>query len=391
MKYLVYIFFMFPSFVYGQIECNKKVALSLINPKHPEYRYLERIYPTSKGLASPIEKVGEFESEYMGRCSYIFAFTPFFHSRKGAKEEFIYFEFSDCEGSLTVRVDTDNDKNFKEEFEYELGENKRSVTISQCVYDKKVEFEITINSVQAVKRKELGSVYVRPLSYLKGEVLNSKGETRNIYIKNDILGTQFRLEGMESLTDSIQIVSVLEPFVLSKKKLYFSEVDLEKLEVDIHCLEGEFEGYREGYLVNRDTLESFFFFFLSNKNLLLYFWGEWCQPCIKNMDVTLSIERMIREDNASEFVFCTFGFDSTHIERSQLFLNEVCPGAKQINLMAKELPMLALHESINYKSIINQLKVTSFPTYIFIDKGGIIGFRGSSKDTGRLIELIKQP
>jgi len=131
-------------------------------------------------------------------------------------------------------------------------------------------------------------------------------------------------------------------------------------------------GYKENYFLTKESLLLLDTLF-SEKNLakdrfkLLYFWGEWCGPCLEKMPILLSILKKTTPDLS--ILFVAFVFNENLVDRT----------SEAINLY--EIPF-ANHFNIRTKNddLAWCLRVNNYPTYLLVSKEGKIVCRTNSLD-----------
>ncbi|WP_286751891.1 MULTISPECIES: TlpA family protein disulfide reductase [Sphingobacterium] len=113
----------------------------------------------------------------------------------------------------------------------------------------------------------------------------------------------------------------------------------------------------------------------SSKYLVLDFWGTWCVPCISAMPKT----KLIVEELKSTASFVGVCFDmQDKFDLAKTILNE-----KGVNW-----PQLYVDMNQKTNSIVFELGVSIFPTYIVIDRDGKIIFRDSSEGLARIKDIV---
>lgn len=117
------------------------------------------------------------------------------------------------------------------------------------------------------------------------------------------------------------------------------------------------------------------YFHPSSKYLLLDFWGTWCVPCITSMPKM----KLIFEDVRATSSFVGVCFDKA--DKFEL--------AKEI-LNDRNISWPQIYVDMNQKtgSIVSEMQVSTFPTYIIIDRNGRIIFRDSSQGLFRLKDIL---
>jgi thiol-disulfide isomerase/thioredoxin len=111
------------------------------------------------------------------------------------------------------------------------------------------------------------------------------------------------------------------------------------------------------------------------KYILLDFWGTWCTPCIKLIP---ELKKLNSKFSSEKFVLVSIAFDSDPHYVAD-FVNKESMNWEQIYVNQNQ-------KSKN--SLIEKLKITSFPTTILIDPAGKIIARNKSID--QLIEILNK-
>lgn len=151
-------------------------------------------------------------------------------------------------------------------------------------------------------------------------------------------------------------------------------------------------GYKVGYYVEIDKLNSIIknsSYIENNKSLvrwntlLLYYWGKWCGPCIKKFPRTRKLAKFIDKFPNSNMLGIPLVKNNENAIDVLIF-------ADQNDLNFQQHP-----EYINFGeniSLIKQLKIFAYPSYVLLDYEGKILYRSTGmndkklKDLQRLIE-----
>ncbi|MGJ1224346.1 TlpA family protein disulfide reductase [Sphingobacterium siyangense] len=113
----------------------------------------------------------------------------------------------------------------------------------------------------------------------------------------------------------------------------------------------------------------------SSKYLVLDFWGTWCVPCISAMPKT----KLIVEEVKSTASFVGVCFDKgDKFDLAKTILDD-----KGVNW-----PQIYVDMNQKTNSIVFELEVSIFPTYIVIDRDGKIIFRDSSQGLARIKDIL---
>ncbi len=139
-------------------------------------------------------------------------------------------------------------------------------------------------------------------------------------------------------------------------------------------------GYKTGYNLDvsmqkgLDSLLAKYYDSDDSRNTLLYFWGEWCSPCLNTMPKLLSI---LKSQSNTKVIFFSFSFKERLLPRV---------ASTMIKYDIRH-PNIALHRDASIYYFIRDLHIESYPTYILIDKDNEILFR--SNEITELLSLLK--
>lgn len=123
----------------------------------------------------------------------------------------------------------------------------------------------------------------------------------------------------------------------------------------------------------RKDLEKYFT--ESSNYLVIDFWGTWCAPCVAAMPKIKAIFEDVKE--VSSFVGVCFDKpDKFDLAKEILRKNSI------------KWPQIYVDMNKQMGSIISEMQVSTFPTYIIIDRKGRIIFRDSSEGVSRIKSIV---
>jgi thiol-disulfide isomerase/thioredoxin len=191
-----------------------------------------------------------------------------------------------------------------------------------------------------------------------------------------------------SSTNNKESLQFGEPFELFKKYYKLSKIDLKSKSIILEKV--LYEEFKFGYKENRFVENFKELLAKKEKNLLnkadkinntdyyiFYFWGEWCQPCLKNIDNNKS-KFSILDLNKTNFINVALATSQESKLRTIDLINK------------RKINGLHLIENINLDSelLISKLSVVTYPSYIVIYKTGKIIYRSDENNTMSFDEFI---
>ncbi|MBK7341329.1 MAG: hypothetical protein IPK61_10535 [Saprospiraceae bacterium] len=105
---------------------------------------------------------------------------------------------------------------------------------------------------------------------------------------------------IHNLVDTVAY-ELSEPFIVQNKAYYFDSLDLSNRTICLFLYPDSLKlfGHKIGYYVNDVLMEKIKKFGnLQTELYVLYFWGSWCSPCLKNLSKIVSLERMLNVANS---------------------------------------------------------------------------------------------
>lgn len=274
---------------------------------------------------------------------------------------------------IKLVVDTDFDNRLQDEAIIDVYNSRASFAIT--INHNKIEYEFYIWNMNLVYSYSLGGVAIQPISYFSG-TCELNGNQEKILIKDEALGVSVQMDNMLIDDDSIERVMLNEPFLYKGNYYSFTDFDVYNLTIKLESKPSDFvpEGYRKGYFVNKAILQKKLGIDLSDKPVLLYFWGIWCKPCLDKFDKTLELYQKIKRTNNDNMFFCSYNRDEKQLKQCKDFVGTKIDSADQVYIMAKDIH-IEMNDFIKYDSVISLLKIDTYPTYLLINKDGKIVFR----------------
>jgi thiol-disulfide isomerase/thioredoxin len=173
-------------------------------------------------------------------------------------------------------------------------------------------------------------------------------------------------------------------FKIIQADFWGKTAQIEYLKID----KSKSDGYQEGFkfknfsfyllgdsVANKSKIYSIRDLIENKQFLLIDFWGTWCTPCLKNFPVLKSIDTKFASRGLATIGFSAENDDDTTKVRRSLSNNGI------------NWPNVFLNRNSNNTStILQQLKIISFPTYILIDKNFRIIIRSVGADGLKRIE-----
>lgn len=117
---------------------------------------------------------------------------------------------------------------------------------------------------------------------------------------------------------------------------------------------------------------------VDGKAFLLYFWGEWCAPCLAKMDSNARLFAKI--DSSKIHIVQVAGIQPNNDQRKTESL-----------IKSHKLGYYHLLDSGNF--LIHPLRIDTYPTYLLLNSDGVVLYRGSATkppDIQKLLLLLKQ-
>jgi thiol-disulfide isomerase/thioredoxin len=200
----------------------------------------------------------------------------------------------------------------------------------------------------------------------RGE-FHSASEKYTFFLFDNPIETKFYLSTLQTLNDSQTTETPVryelgEPFLVNNKAFVLDSLDIMANSV---LLKPHFSdkliGYKEKYYLS-DLSVSLLDTILTNRGMttngykLLYFWGEWCQPCLEKMPALLATLKRTKPNLS--ILFVPFVFRENLIERTHQKIKDY-----RINY-ANYLDVS------NYKTpcLSTVLRVNNYPTYVVLSK-----------------------
>jgi len=353
------------------------VDLWKVTSANDEFENLCRMVKMSTYLASPNNTSNLFLFDTISNTEFYDYSFRLSHGHDVAEENNnakVRLYFKD-DNKMYIKVDTDFDGSINDEKINEIGINN-SDTIS---FSGGLIFEIVVTSINLIKKKKLGGVSIKPLTIFKGNLF-LENDTVGVIVKDDILGITIYMEGMYINNRPLKSVKADQGFIYTEGGKYlFNDYSIFDSVINLKDVSSvkKLEGSKVDYYVNLENIQKFIKFdFVHNNNILIYFWGIWCKPCINKFESTLKLYDILRGSN-TEMFFCSYNFDEENVIKSQEFIADKINNKHVISVNAKT-EMNRLDLWMSYNSLTSQLGVQSFPTYILIDNDGRILYKNST-------------
>lgn len=190
----------------------------------------------------------------------------------------------------------------------------------------------------------------------------------------------------------MQNIVIGEPFYFNGKLRVLNDLNIFKQTVELRTL-GNDElpfGYRIGYYINMpklmdlSTTATYPINWSTPEYFLLYFWGHWCQPCMKKLPETKKLAADLKKSDKVAMISYPLVFSSKDLPKLEKLIQKdsfLCPQVVQ------NTELFTLCDDVkNSKPFINGCNVISlvrnheYPTYILINRRGKILFRGPNKN-----------
>jgi len=197
-----------------------------------------------------------------------------------------------------------------------------------------------------------------------------------------------RISLVNPSTNNKEFLQFGEPFELFKNYYKLSKIDIKSKSIIIEKV--LFEEFKFGYKKNKFVENFKELLAKKERNLLnkegkisntdyyiFYFWGEWCQPCLKNIDNNKSTFSIL---DLNKINFINIALATS--QESEL---------RTIDLINKrKISGLHIIENMNLDSemLISKLNVITYPSYVVIDKTGKIIYRSDENNTISFDEFI---
>ena len=243
------------------------------------------------------------------------------------------------------------------------------------------------------------TVFGKPLVYCRNLtkfILKQPLEdtTLSIDIFANYFSPNFKIRTLSLTSDSVELQNIVigEPFYFNGKLRVLNDLNIFKQTVELRTL-GNDElpfGYRIGYYINMPKLmdlsatATYPINWSTPEYFLLYFWGHWCQPCMKKLPETKKLAADLKKSDKVAMISYPLVFSSKDLPKLEKLIQKdsfLCPQVVQ------NTELFTLCDDVkNSKPFINGCNVISlvrnheYPTYILINRRGKILFRGPNKN-----------
>jgi thiol-disulfide isomerase/thioredoxin len=218
--------------------------------------------------------------------------------------------------------------------------------------------------------------------------------TLTIDILANYLYPNFKIKTQSLTSDSVELQNIVigEPFYFNGKLRVLNNLNIFKQTVELRTL-GKDElpfGYRVGYYLNMPRLmdlsatATYPINWSTPEYYLLYFWGHWCQPCMKKLPETKKLAADLWYSKKVAMISYPMVFSNKDLPKLEKLIQKdsfLCPQVVQ------NAALFTLCDDVeNAKPFINGCNVISlvrnheYPTYILINRRGKILFRGPNKN-----------
>jgi len=116
---------------------------------------------------------------------------------------------------------------------------------------------------------------------------------------------------------------------------------------------------------------------------LLYFWGTWCGPCLRQIpQKNAFLEAMNIKERCNYFEVCV---ENTYVGFINTPLRQLIAD-KKVN--SDQIIQFMLDEKAN--KLIQHFQIPEYPTLIILDKNGNVGYRGNNFDDEKMKDWLKR-
>jgi thiol-disulfide isomerase/thioredoxin len=187
-----------------------------------------------------------------------------------------------------------------------------------------------------------------------------------------------------------------ESFLFNGTWYFLQNLDFYKSTVElVKSNQNRVSGYQEGQFLDFSSIKS-----ITEEHLLFeqkvewnnysyflfHFWGEWCNPCIKEIPELKEFERQLAMKNKIQLIHCPFVYKKALLDRTILAIKEHDLSKAQSLCMPGDCePEIQDIESCNLSQY---FRVNIFPQYILVNKEGKILYRGDLSKKGE--NILKQ-
>ena len=375
---------------------SKIIPIVGLNPHqtHTNLRYLKDNYDTTKQVAVPDQYQQHTylalhpmyllpNDAYLGK---------FFRQGRNYGPYGLFFKFLDYK-TIELVLDTDADLDFTEEKKDTIPANQDALW--------KTGVELTQNNTKChLPLPLLIHFYSKNGVFEKLDIQNLlkfefrhniKGNLLAIDINTHNSSIRCRYVDPAQNKDSLIGFSLHEPFIFYNNWYKLNNLNFCKNTIELETLNSsKMLGYKEGFYLDMIVLKK-----LTDNNLmfdqkvdwtksnyyLLHFWGEWCSPCMLEMDDVNQLDKTLMQGIDVQMLHYPFVYDEklagrtvTAIENNALSrLQSICG----VDVSCK--PEDADKAQCN---VAQYLQVSRFPQYILINREGKILYRGDRVSKG---------
>lgn len=244
-----------------------------------------------------------------------------------------------------------------------------------------VYVELRVQDINLIRSCQLGGINFKLLSVYYSQLPNVFGK-KSVLIKDDVTGVQFYVDSMYIGNTRMKSVTLGESFRFQEDWYRFIEFSPHENILILELLAKDHRpiGYREGFYVNRVAMLEQLGLSPDNKQkIALYFWGAWCYPCVQYFPSTLSLYQQAAKEKGIYTCFVSYDDAEKDYSKTDAFLQQYELGDVRIkSTFGNDLH--AIEKFISSQSLLAQLKIHSFPSYVLIAEDGQILFNNTKQE-----------
>ncbi len=268
--------------------------------------------------------------------------------------------FLNKDKSIKIAIDKDLDLHLQDEKIEEV--NGRNHFFQIEFHGLPLTFELEIMNIKWIYEERLGAVNITPKSYFKSEMVTAKKDTIPFILRDDLIGVTIQMRGMNIRAETLNKVSLKEAFQFKEDKESYIFYDFNiydstvKLKISDEL--GRVEGYRKEYFVNQEILSEHLKVDVTNKPVLIYFWGIWCKPCMDKFEQTKGLYQELVKKKEVEMFFCSYNITDIDIYKVEQLIHQSRVDTKHSIIMdaREKTGKMSLHDFVKYDSLISLLK-----------------------------------
>lgn len=244
-----------------------------------------------------------------------------------------------------------------------------------------VHIELILHDINLLRHCEMGGIHFKLLNIYHTQAPAAFGK-KTILIKDDVTGVQFLLDSMYIGSTPLQSVTLGESFRFRDDWYRFAAFYPNKNSLILERLARAHRpiGYRQGYYVDRAAMLKQLGLPADNQQkIALYFWGAWCHPCVQHFPSTLSLYQQAAKEKNIHSCFVSYDGEDTDYPKTADFLQQYELGEVNIKSTFGN-DMSAIEKFTSSHSLLAQLKIHFFPSYVLIDEDGQILFNNTKRE-----------